>query len=124
MRNYATQRDSITLGTDVATGQDILISDIDRRSGLYMLGIQGRGKTNLLKSLILQDVANGHGVFFLDPHGDAIDDLLKHIPEHRRDDVYILAPADDTHAFGINLLECHDPNSLTERNRAYGQAID
>jgi hypothetical protein len=23
-----------------------------------------------------QDIANGHGLFFLDPHADAIDDLL------------------------------------------------
>jgi hypothetical protein len=38
-------------------------------------------------NIIAQDIANGHGVFFLDPHGDAIEDLTKHIPKERKDDV-------------------------------------
>src|SRR5262245_42940493 len=118
------ERDYVTLGTDTATGQDFPITDIERRSGLYILGIQGRGKTTMLKSLILQDILNGHGVFFLDPHGDAIEDLLTHIPQQREKDVIVLDPSDETHAFGINLLECRDPNSLTERTDTYGQAID
>jgi hypothetical protein len=63
-------------------------------------------------------------VIFLDPHGDAIEDLQQRIPAHRQNDVIVLDPAHETHAFGINLLECSNPHSLTERNRAYGQAID
>jgi GTPase SAR1 family protein len=118
------KRDYVILGTDSQTQKRIPISDIDRCSGLYILGVQGSGKTNLLKSLILQDIANGHGVFFLDPHGDAIDDLLQHIPEDRKDDIIVVDPTDETYTFGINLLECRDPNSLTERNDTYGQAID
>jgi type IV secretory pathway TraG/TraD family ATPase VirD4 len=112
----------VILGKDVATGQKIPINDIDRRSGLYVLGIQGSGKTTLLKNLIFQDIRNGHGVFFLDPHGDAIDDLLAHIPHHRKDDVFVLDPTDDTHTFGINLFSCLNPDSLRERSASYAQA--
>src|SRR5205814_10117822 len=80
------------------------------------------GKTTFLKNLIFQDITNGHGVFFLDPHGDAIDDLLTYIPKERQDDVYVLDPTDKTHAFGINLFSCLDPASLRARSDSYAQA--
>jgi hypothetical protein len=112
---------TVVLGKD-EIGQDITIGDLDRRSGLYVLGIQGSGKTTLLKNLIFQDIRNGHGVFFLDPHGDAIDDLLAHIPDHRKEDVYVLDPTDDTYTFGINLFSCLNPESLRERSASYAQA--
>ena len=34
------------------------------------------GKTSLIQTLIVQDIENDHGVFFLDPHGEAIDQLI------------------------------------------------
>jgi len=113
---------SVILGRDEQTKQYIEIPDLDRRSGLYVLGIQGSGKTTILKNLIYQDIQNGHGVFFLDPHGDAIPDLLAHIPQERKDDVFVLDPTDDTHAFGINLFSCFNPASLRERSTSYAQA--
>src|SRR2546421_5917395 len=97
----------VLLGRD-ETGRDITIGDIERRSGLYILGRPRTGKTTLLKRIIYQDMINNHGVFFLDPHGDAIDDLLTHIPLHRKQDVIVLDPTHETHAFGINLLKCED----------------
>jgi hypothetical protein len=115
--------DSVVIGTKAETPEeDVFITDVERRSGLYALGIQNAGKTTLLKNLIFQDILNGHGVFFLDPHGDAIDDLLTKIPQHRAKDVYILDPTDDTHAFGINLFFCLNPDSLRERSASYAQA--
>jgi hypothetical protein len=116
-----TDDESVIIGRDTA-GVIRRITDIDRRSGLYILGIQGSGKTTLLKNLIYQDIQNGHGVFFLDPHGDAIDDLLTHIPEEREEDVIVIDPSDETHTFGMNLLACLDPDSLRERSRSYAQA--
>ena len=72
--------DYVILGRDVETGKKIPISDMERRSGLYILGRPGSGKTTLIKNIIAQDIDNGHGVFFLDPHGDAIEDLLRVFP--------------------------------------------
>ena len=43
------------------TGELVSIGDIERRSGLYILGKSGMGKTSLLVNLILQDIKNGHG---------------------------------------------------------------
>jgi hypothetical protein len=97
---------------------------MERRSGLYILGTQGSGKTTLLKNLIYQDMRNDHGVFFLDPHGGAIDDLLTRIPAKREKDVIVLDPLHETHSFGMNLLACPDPDNPTERSRTFAQAID
>jgi ABC-type transporter Mla maintaining outer membrane lipid asymmetry ATPase subunit MlaF len=55
--------------------QHTFIGDNERRAGLYILGGSGTGKTELIKKLILEDIEHGHGVFFLDPHGDAVDEL-------------------------------------------------
>ena len=62
----------VVLGTDVETGQEVWIGDIERRSGLYLLGKMGMGKSAAAVNIALQDIANGHGVFFIDPHGDAV----------------------------------------------------
>lgn len=58
----------------------LLICDNERRSGLYILGRTRTGKSWLIVNLLLQDIENGHGVFFIDPHGTAIDDLLARSP--------------------------------------------
>jgi Cdc6-like AAA superfamily ATPase len=46
----------VILGRDMQTNQIISISDGERRSGLYILGRMGRGKTSLMTKLIEQDV--------------------------------------------------------------------
>lgn len=87
-----------------------------------IFGRSGTGKTELLKRLILSDINSGHGVFFLDPHDDAIDDLIRRMPPHRVSDVISLSPMDETHTFAINLLACQNIDSWTEREHAYTRA--
>jgi DNA replication protein DnaC len=72
---------SVRLGRDSVTEQEVRIGDIERRSGLYVLGKPGMGKSALLVNIMLGDSDNGHGLFFLDPHGDAITDLARRIPD-------------------------------------------
>lgn len=103
-------------------GTPVEIGDTARRSGLYILGGPGMGKTQLIINLILSDIRSGHGVFFLDPHGDAIDQVLDRLPTGRAtSDIILLNPADKTHTFGINVLRC-DPSDIEERNEAYARA--
>src|SRR5437588_7617422 len=52
----------------------VTIGDIERRGGLLLRGNPRTGKTTLLVNLIWQDILHGHGLMFIDPHGDAIDD--------------------------------------------------
>jgi len=85
----------------------VYISDDDRRRHMYIIGKTGTGKTELLKDLIMQDVRAGRGICFMDPHGDAIEDLLKLIPPERAEDVIYFNPGDSERPMGLNLLEAN-----------------
>ncbi|OGM02255.1 hypothetical protein A2115_01970 [Candidatus Woesebacteria bacterium GWA1_41_8] len=85
----------------------VYISDDDRRRHMYIIGKTGTGKTELLKELIMQDVRAGKGICFMDPHGDAIQDILKLIPPERAEDVIYFNPGDSERPVGLNLLEAH-----------------
>jgi hypothetical protein len=116
---------SVILGTDTDTEQVVRIGDIERRSGLYLLGRPGMGKSALAVNIALQDIVNGHGVFFLDPHGEAIADLLRRgetgLLENR---AYLLDVEDEDYSFGINLLECDNIASRKARNDTYTKAYN
>jgi len=77
----------------------------DRRRHMYILGKTGMGKSTLLTNMILQDIHNGHGVCFLDPHGETVEYVLKRIPEHRLKDVVYFNPADTEFPIGFNIFE-------------------
>ncbi|HYG84476.1 MAG TPA: TraM recognition domain-containing protein [Verrucomicrobiae bacterium] len=74
------------------------------RHALY-IGKTGSGKTTMLEYEIIQDINNGHGVIFIDPHGDAAEDILKRIPESRIDDVIYFNPDDIDYPVALNMLE-------------------
>lgn len=81
------------------------ISQSDRRRHLYLVGQTGVGKTEYLKSMFLQDVKNGSGACYIDPHGDAAEDLLQKIPQNRIKDVIYWNPGDFEYPMGLNILE-------------------
>jgi len=83
----------------------VRIKDSDRRRHTYIVGQTGTGKSELLKYLAYQDILNGKGVAFIDPHGNAVEDLLKLIPEERISDVIYFNPADTEKPIGINILD-------------------
>ncbi len=58
-----------------------------------------------MSNLAIQDIASGHGVCVVDPHGDLIQDILEHIPKHRADDVVYFNPSDTERPIGLNMLE-------------------
>ena len=63
------------------------------------------GKTALLQNMMVQDIRNGEGFGFVDPHGEAAEELLDFIPPERINDVVYFNPADVSHAIGFNVLE-------------------
>ncbi|PIT89695.1 hypothetical protein COU23_02660 [Candidatus Kuenenbacteria bacterium CG10_big_fil_rev_8_21_14_0_10_36_11] len=81
----------------------------DRRRHMYVLGKTGVGKTTLLKNMIIQDIENGHGLAYLDPHGDDVQEVLECIPTNRINDVVYFNPADMEHPIAFNILENVDP---------------
>ncbi len=86
----------------------IYITDEDRRRHMYIVGRTGMGKTQLLKQMILQDIYSGKGVCFIDPHGDAAEELLNMIPPQRAEDVIYFDPGDLQRPFGLNMLESYN----------------
>lgn len=111
MRAASIQPDLTRLGlaTDVADNPlPIFLNDTARRQHVYVAGQTGTGKTTLLKGMILSDIAAGHGVAVLDPHGDLFAELLTLIPPERADDVVVLDPTDVEFPIGLNLLQADD----------------
>ncbi|MBP9690770.1 type IV secretion system DNA-binding domain-containing protein [Candidatus Woesebacteria bacterium] len=77
----------------------------DRMRHMYIIGKTGVGKSELLKEMIKQDIADGKGVCVIDPHGDLIDDTLRYIPPERAEDVILFDPSETERPMGLNLLE-------------------
>lgn len=100
----------ITLGINTYRGQPTTIKfgKEDRVRHCYVIGQTGTGKTVFLKNMIIQDIKNGDGVCFIDPHGTDIDHILANIPPERIDDVIYFDPAYTARPMGLNMLE-YDP---------------
>jgi biotin carboxyl carrier protein len=97
----------VLLGENHYRGQptSIYLSPEDRLRHLYVIGQTGTGKTWLLKSMIMQDIRNGDGCCFIDPHGNDILDVLAAVPPERYKDVIYFDPADLSRPFSLNFLE-------------------
>ncbi len=104
-------QEGVILGKNIFRGVEtpIRMTRNDRRRHLYILGQTGTGKSTLMENLIYQDILNGDGVAFIDPHGTAINNILGLIPKERVDDIIVFDPADTARPLGINMLE-FDPN--------------
>ncbi len=81
------------------------IKPSDRTRHVYMIGKTGMGKSTLLENMAAQDIQNGNGMCFIDPHGSAIEVLLEYVPEHRIKDVVYFAPFDTDNPISFNIME-------------------
>jgi hypothetical protein len=91
-------------------GRLIHIVPAARRRHLAIFGGTGAGKSTLIRNIVASDIAAGHGVTVVDPHGQLVDDLLdNHIPRHRTNDVIYFNPKDQDRALGLNMLDCRRP---------------
>lgn len=97
------------LGRSVFRGttRPVYLSEDDRRRHMYIIGRTGTGKTQFLMSLMLQDIHAGKGLCFIDPHGDAAEQLLGLIPPERAEDVIYFDPGDTERPMGMNMLEAY-----------------
>jgi len=77
----------------------------DRMRHMYVIGKTGMGKSTLLENLAIQDIQNGEGICFIDPHGSTAEKLLEYVPESRIKDVVYFAPFDIENPIGFNVME-------------------
>ena len=82
----------------------------DRTRHVYVIGKTGMGKSTLLENMAVQDIRNGEGLAFIDPHGQTAEKLLHYIPEERKQDVLYFAPFDTDNPVSFNVMEDVGPD--------------
>ena len=88
----------------------IRLSTNDRRRHTYIIGQTGTGKSVLLENLAFQDMMDGRGFAFVDPHGDSVENLLGKVPKERVEDIIYFNPGDMTNPIGLNMFEFDHPD--------------
>jgi hypothetical protein len=81
------------------------IKTLDRARHMYVIGKTGMGKSTLLENLAIQDIKNGEGLCFMDPHGKTAELLLQYVPKERIKDVIYFAPFDLDYPIAFNVME-------------------
>lgn len=82
----------------------------DRSRHMYVIGKTGMGKSTLLENMAIQDIQNGNGLCFVDPHGKTADLLLDYVPAERAKDVLYFAPFDMEYPVSFNIMEDVGPD--------------
>ena len=90
--------------------KEIRLGTNDRRRHTYIIGQTGTGKSKLLENLALQDMLDGRGFAFVDPHGDSAEALLGMVPKERVEDVIYFNPGEMDNPVGLNLFEFDNPD--------------
>ena len=108
-------KEGVLLGYNLYRGRktDIRLKRGDRRRHLYTIGMTGTGKSWLITGMCVQDINNGEGCCYIDPHGDAIDHILSMVPKERAEDVVVIDPGDVSRPMGLNLLEFNTQEEKT-----------
>lgn len=107
--------EGLFLGTSRYRGIDrkVCISQKDRQRHMYIIGKTGVGKSEFMLQMMQQDIEEGKGVCFIDPH-DTVEKLLELIPPSRAEDVIYFSPADTGRPLGMNIMEAE-----TEEQKHY-----
>jgi hypothetical protein len=100
------------LGFNVFRGvkKPIRLDIKDRQRHMYAVGQTGTGKSTFLENLALQDMLNGNGFAFVDPHGDTVEKLMSMVPKERTEDVIYFCPYEMDYPMGLNLFEYNNPD--------------
>ena len=104
--------DGLLLGYNEFRGvkKPIRLSDKDRRRHVHIIGQTGVGKSVLQENLAYQDMMDGRGFAFVDPHGDSVEALLSKVPKERVEDVVYFNPSDMANPVGLNMFEFDHPD--------------
>ena len=82
----------------------IRIGTKDRRRHVYIIGQTGVGKSVLQENMAYQDMMDGRGFAFIDPHGDLVESLLGKVPKERVEDIIYFNPADMTNPIWVEYV--------------------
>lgn len=108
----------IAIGTNKITGRDVVI---DAARHVYIEGMSGVGKSTALVNLFIHHIRQGHGGLFIEPHGEAADQIARLIPKSRMRDFVWIDPG-APYVPGLNIFAYRDPMER-ERFECYVRTI-
>jgi hypothetical protein len=92
---------------------DVKLLDDMRQRHFYVIGKSGYGKTNLLRTMIFQDLEAGCGIGVIAPEQEMLtEEILPYIPDHRTDDVIYFNPADIERPVSFNPLHLDEGEDI------------
>ncbi len=117
--------DGVILGKNIYHGKETIvrIGREDRVRHMYVIGQTGTGKSQILKTMMLQDIRNGDGVCFIDPLGADVLDILSLIPPERAGDVIYFDPSYTARPMGLNMLE-YDESRPEQKTFVVNEMMD
>ncbi|MBO0795348.1 MAG: hypothetical protein J2P36_31020 [Ktedonobacteraceae bacterium] len=106
------------------TSELVWLKDLERQCGVYVNGLQGKGKSTFLLTILLQDLKKGAPVIVIDPHEDLNRYLIATMPEERISDIrWFNLREQQKNPFVLNLFACRNPCDLSEREHVRNRAI-
>jgi hypothetical protein len=90
-------RKPLRLGTTLDSVRNVIdvgldLADFSRH--VYVPGQTGAGKSTMLRAIACAVAEQGHGLLFVDPHGETASELLRELPPGRMEDVVFVDAAD------------------------------
>jgi hypothetical protein len=110
--------ENVPLGVHPKTGDTFYLPERDRYAGMYVMGVQGVGKSGFLETLIHHDCQVGNAIVVIDPHGDLTNNCLAALPPERVSQAYVLEMEDEAYPFGVNLFAVGALDSDIKRTQA------
>lgn len=92
---------------------DVKLPKAVRERHIYIIGKSGYGKTNLLRTMIFQDLEEGRGIGVIAPEQEMLtEEILPYISDHRIDDVIYFNPGDSESPVSFNPLYLDEGEDL------------
>lgn len=84
----------IGCATYAGHSHDVCIPRSMRPLSTHIVSAPGMGKTTVLLNMLLQDIDEGYGIAFIDPHGDAVKRLCELLPREHLQRVIYMKPGE------------------------------
>jgi DNA helicase HerA-like ATPase len=107
----------LPIGSKLSVGGPQLF-EIDSQKHTLIAGKSGTGKSTMLVNIACWHIRNGDGLLFIDPHGDAADAVLSHIPKSRIRDVILIDPSAKK-VPGLNIFDYDDADDKERATQAF-----